>query len=83
MVADLRTINDPQKAEYPGNVFGDYFPLAWYHEFEGGRVFYTAIGHDIAHYSDPLYVKHLTGGILWAIGEKKIKNKNLKTKVKK
>jgi type 1 glutamine amidotransferase len=74
MVADLKTINDPQKAEYPGQVFGDYFPLAWYHTFEGGRVFYTAIGHDIAHYSDPLYVKHLTGGILWALG-KDVKSK--------
>lgn len=82
MVADLKTINDPQKGEYPGQVFGDYFPLAWYHEFEGGRVFYTAIGHDIAHYSDPLYIKHLTGGILWALGDK-TKDKSSKTKVKK
>jgi type 1 glutamine amidotransferase len=70
MVADLKTIDDPQKTEYPGQVFGDYFPLAWCHEFEGARIFYTAIGHDIADYSDPLFVKHLTGGILWALGEK-------------
>jgi type 1 glutamine amidotransferase len=74
MVADIKTIEDPQKAEYPGHVFGDYFPLAWYHIFEGARVFYTAIGHDIADYSDPLYVKHITGGILWALG-KEVKSK--------
>jgi type 1 glutamine amidotransferase len=74
MVADLKTIEDPQKAEYPGEVFGDYFPLAWCHIFEGGRVFYTAIGHDIPLYSDPLYIKHLTGGILWALG-KELKSK--------
>jgi type 1 glutamine amidotransferase len=79
MVADLRTIKDPQKDEYPGQVFGNYFPLAWYHVFEGARIFYTAIGHDIAHYSDPLFIKHLTGGIMWALGEK-TKNNVSKTK---
>jgi uncharacterized protein len=70
MAVDLKTIKDPQKSEYPGQVFGDYFPLAWYHSFEGARVFYTAIGHDSLDYSEPLFVKHITGGILWAIGGK-------------
>ena len=44
----------------------DTIPLAWYHEFEGGRSFYTSLGHKKEYYKDPLYVKHLTGGILWA-----------------
>jgi type 1 glutamine amidotransferase len=43
-------------------------PLAWYHEFEGARSFYTALGHKKEYYSDPVFVKHLTGGILWAAG---------------
>jgi type 1 glutamine amidotransferase len=42
-------------------------PLAWYHDFEGTRSFYTALGHKKEYYSDPTYVKHLTGGILWAM----------------
>ena len=45
----------------------DSIPLAWYHEFEGARVFYTALGHKKEFYSDPMFVKHLTGGILWAM----------------
>lgn len=46
MVADMKTVVDPLKEEYPGQVFGDYFPLAWYREPEGGgRVFYAALGH--------------------------------------
>ena len=44
-------------------------PLAWYHEFEGARSFYTALGHKKEYYSDPNFVKHLTGGILWAMRE--------------
>ena len=45
----------------------DSIPLAWYHEFEGARSFYTALGHKKEYYSDPNFVKHLTGGILWAM----------------
>lgn len=45
----------------------DLIPLAWYHEFEGGRSFYTALGHKKEYYSDPMYLKHLAGGIRWAL----------------
>jgi type 1 glutamine amidotransferase len=69
LAADMRTVTDKQKAEYPSNIFGDYFPLAWYHEFEGGRVFFTALGHNIKHYSDPDFLSHILGGINWAIGK--------------
>jgi hypothetical protein len=46
-------------------------PLAWCHEFEGGRAFYTALGHKKASYTDPTYVKHLAGAIEWVIGGKR------------
>lgn len=69
LAADLRTVVDSEKEAYPGRVFGNYFPLAWCHEFEEARVFYTALGHDDKDYSDPLFIQHLTGGILWAMGE--------------
>ncbi len=69
LAVDLRTIEDEKTKEYPGDVFGNYFPLAWYHTFDGGHQFYTALGHKIEHYSDPLLVKHILGGILWAMGK--------------
>ncbi|MEC5164464.1 type 1 glutamine amidotransferase [Flavobacterium sp. PL11] len=69
LAADLRTVIDSEKSIYPGRTFGDYFPLAWCHEFEGARVFYTALGHDEKDYSEPLFVQHLTGGLLWALGK--------------
>jgi cytochrome c len=46
---------------------GDH-PIAWYHEFEGGRAWYTALGHPISLYSDPVFTGHLLGGIRWAAG---------------
>ena len=65
--ADMTTIEDEGKDEYPGETFGQLFPLAWCHEFEGGRQFYTALGHDPWFYEDPLFVEHLRGGLLWVL----------------
>jgi type 1 glutamine amidotransferase len=46
---------------------GDH-PIAWYHEFDGGRAWYTALGHPIPLYSDAVFTRHLRGGIRWAAG---------------
>ncbi len=68
LAADLTTIEDAEKDRYPGRVFGDVFPLCWYQEFEGGRQWYTALGHQIEHYEDADFIRHLAGGIAWALG---------------
>jgi type 1 glutamine amidotransferase len=67
LAVDLTTIEDEGRDEYPGETFGDLFPIAWYHEYDGGREWYTALGHKQEHYSDPLFRKHLAGGIKWAL----------------
>ncbi len=69
LVTDVASIDDPKKAEYPGDRFGDSLPLAWYHTFDGGREFYTALGHKKEDYKNPLLLKQILGGILWAMGE--------------
>jgi type 1 glutamine amidotransferase len=57
---------------YTGNRMGTVHPMAWYHKFEGGRSFYTELGHTKESYTtDTMYQKHLLGGILYAIGRKK------------
>jgi len=43
-------------------------PVAWAHEYEGGRVFYTAMGHTGESYADPLFLAHVAGGLRWAAG---------------
>jgi len=50
---------------------GDLHPLAWYHNYDGGRSFYTALGHLPAAFSDPAFLNHLYAGILWAATGKK------------
>jgi type 1 glutamine amidotransferase len=46
---------------------GDH-PIAWYHEFDGGRAWYTALGHPNELYTDTRFTQHLLGGIRWAAG---------------
>lgn len=43
-----------------------FHPLSWYQEYDGGRAFYTALGHLPATYSDQNFLHHLYGGIYWA-----------------
>jgi type 1 glutamine amidotransferase len=49
-----------------GANMGSDHPIAWYHEFEGGRAWYTGGGHTSESFSEDLFLKHLEGGILWA-----------------
>lgn len=43
-----------------------FHPTSWYQPYDGGRAFYTALGHLPATYSDPFFTHHLYGGIYWA-----------------
>ncbi len=56
---------------YTGGNNGDNHPMSWYHEYDGGRAFYTALGHTDASYSEQLFLKHLLGGIEYAMGRAK------------
>jgi type 1 glutamine amidotransferase len=56
------------EASYPGGQMGNDHPIAWYHEHEGGRAWYTAGGHTDASFSEPAFLEHLLGGIRYAAG---------------
>jgi len=56
-----------------GAGMGEFHPLAWYHEFDGGRSFYTALGHVPSVFEDELFLEHLYGGIFWAATGKGLK----------
>lgn len=69
LAGDLTTLDDKAKPQTKDNTF----PLAWTRNFEGGRVFFTALGHKPEYYADANFAKHILGGILWAMGEKDLK----------
>ncbi|MEM9326676.1 MAG: ThuA domain-containing protein [Bacteroidota bacterium] len=55
------------ESTYQGGTNGDKHPAAWYHEYDGGRAFYTALGHTKESYTDPLFVNHVWGGLSWVM----------------
>lgn len=61
-----------------GNGMGAFHPIAWYQEFDGGRSFYTALGHLDAVYSNPIFLDHLYGGIYWSATGKGIQSNSNK-----
>lgn len=53
----------------PGRgAMGADHPIAWCHNFEGGRAWYEGAGHVESSYTDPLFLAHLLGGIEWTAG---------------
>ncbi|MEU8666540.1 ThuA domain-containing protein [Streptomyces anulatus] len=43
-------------------------PFSWCQNYDGGRSWFTAGGHDKASFQEEGFVKHLLGGIQWAAG---------------
>jgi type 1 glutamine amidotransferase len=48
------------------DAMGADHPVAWWHDFDGGRAWTTAMGHTAESYSDPLFLQLLLGGIAYA-----------------
>jgi glucose/arabinose dehydrogenase/type 1 glutamine amidotransferase len=66
---DVKVLISIDEKSYKGGENGDKHPMAWYHNFDGGRVFYTELGHTNESFSEPLYLKHILGGIQYAMGD--------------
>ena len=63
--ANVHVLCRLDESTYSGGTMGDH-PIAWYHEYDGGRAWYTAGGHTSASYYEPLFRLHLLGGIRYA-----------------
>ena len=53
---------------YEGGKNGEFHPMTWYHDYDGGRSWYTNFGHTVETYSEERFIQLLTGGIEYAIG---------------
>ncbi|NUT91711.1 MAG: carbohydrate-binding protein [Saccharothrix sp.] len=54
----------------PGsNAMGVDHPISWCRNFEGGRLWATAMGHQSSSYSEPLFKSHVAGGVESAGGK--------------
>ena len=63
--ADLATVSETEKNLHRPQ----QAPLSWYNTLEGGRQWYTALGHSSDLYALPWFQKHLQGGIVYILQE--------------
>lgn len=56
------------ESSYTGGTMGEDHPIAWCRFYDGGRSWYTALGHTNESWMEPLFLEHLLGGIVFAAG---------------
>ena len=66
--ANVNVLATIDESTYTGGNMGDDHPVIWYHEYDGGRSWYSAGGHTVDSYNDEQFVGHLLGGIIYAAG---------------
>src|SRR5207253_1124413 len=64
----IHVLVEIDETSYEGGTNGAHHPMSWYHDFDGGRAWYTNMGHTEATYTEPLFLRHLLGGLRYAIG---------------
>lgn len=69
---DVRVLLRIDESTYSGGTMGADHPIAWCDTIDAGRTFYTAGGHTVETYSEPLFRRHVLGGVLWAAGAEAI-----------
>lgn len=67
---DVHVLITIDEKSYEGGTNGEHHPMAWYHDFDGGRSFYTELGHTNESFMDANYLKHILGGIRYAMRTK-------------
>jgi len=67
---DNKVLMKLDEKSYKGGKMGDHHPIAWYKKFDGGRVFYTGLGHTESAYDDVDFQQHVLGGLKYVLGGK-------------
>jgi type 1 glutamine amidotransferase len=65
---DVHVLADVDDSSYTGSTMGRDHPVTWCQDYDGGRSFYTAMGHASATYTDPYFLHQLLGGIQTTAG---------------
>ena len=65
---NIQVLATLDESSYEGGENGEEHPIAWCHEYDGGRAFYTGGGHTAEAFEEPEFKDHLLAGIQYAMG---------------
>lgn len=69
---NVRVLLSLDTDSFRGSTMKEDHPISWYHEFDGGRSFYTGFGHTKETFAEEDFLKFLLGGILWTVGKAEV-----------
>jgi len=65
---DINILINIDESSYEGGTNGKNHPISWCHNYDGGRAFYTAMGHTKESYKEKFFLQHILAGIKWTMG---------------
>ncbi len=66
--SSIKVLVKLDETTFKGGNMGDFHPIVWYHEFDGGRSYYTGLGHTKETWSDSLYIEQFWAALEWVKG---------------
>ncbi|MEE9362178.1 MAG: ThuA domain-containing protein [Cellulophaga sp.] len=75
----INVLLEIDETSYEGGTNGAHHPISWYHDYDGGQSFYIEMGHTKETYGNPLFLKHLLGGIIYTIGKNSLDYSKVKS----
>lgn len=64
----INVIAKVDESTYQSGEHNHDHPISWYHDYDGGRAFYTGMGHTSEMFSNTEFLQHLLGGMTYAVG---------------
>jgi len=69
MYEGLHVLQEVDEKTYQGGEHGDHHPITWAHEYDGGRAFYTGLGHSVETFQNPTFQQLLVNGLKYAVAK--------------
>jgi cytochrome c len=69
---DINVLYNLEESSYEGGENGASHPISWWHDFDGGRSFYTGLGHTNSSFREPEFLSHVLMGLKYAMGDDKL-----------
>lgn len=67
----INVLLEVDEETYEGGTMGENHPIAWFHEYDGGRAFYTGMGHTSESFREALVLTMLERALQYVTGEHK------------
>jgi cytochrome c len=77
---DLNVLYNLEESSYKGGENGNNHPISWWHDFDGGRSFYTGLGHTNASFREAAFLEHIAMGLKYAVGKQPLDYSKAKAK---